>query len=106
MVIVAAADRKLSPAPVAVHGTNLCARNGQDLTSSSNEKWARCIVNNLLRQHVGVSLMFFHQAYEVLCLPTRHTPHVKCHTPHATRHTTHIARHLSNVKRHTPLVKR
>ncbi len=69
MAIIAAADRKLSPAQVAVHGTKLCARNGQDLTSSSNEKWARCIVNNLLRQHVGVSLMFFRQAYEVLCLP-------------------------------------
>ena len=69
MAIVAAVERNLPPAAVAFHGTHLCARNGADMTSSSNEQWARCIVNNLLRQHVGVSLMFFRQAYEVPCLP-------------------------------------
>jgi hypothetical protein len=66
MAVIAAAARNLLPAAVAVHGTHLMARNGQEMTSTANDKWARSIVNNLLRTHVAVSLMFFRQAYEVL----------------------------------------
>jgi len=63
MAILAAAQLGMPPASIAVHGQKLIARNGQDVTATAKDKWARSIVNNLLRTHVNVSLMFFRQAY-------------------------------------------